>query len=278
MQTLWKQRQSEGELLWLPVEEIRPNPGQPRRSFEQADLEELADSIRKYGVLQPLTVRRRRGGYELIAGERRLRSAKMAGLRQVPCILAEANAEESSVLALVENLQRRELHFLEEAEGISRLVRVYGMRQEEAASRLGKSPSAVANKLRLMRLPEDVLETIVSAGLTERHARALLRLNTPQEQRQALGKIVELGMNVAAAEAFVDVVLDGSPCPAVKEKAVSRGQKSFVMKDLRLFYNTLDRSLDMLRQGGIPAEVSRKETSEGVTLTVFLPKQGEKPD
>ena len=278
MQTLWKQRQSEGELLWLPVEEIRPNPGQPRRSFEQANLEELAESIRRYGVLQPLTVRRRRGGYELIAGERRLRSAKMAGLRQVPCILAEANAEESSVLALVENLQRRELHFLEEAEGISRLVRVYGMRQEEAASRLGKSPSAVANKLRLMRLPEDVLETIVSAGLTERHARALLRLNTPQEQMQALGKIVELGMNVAAAEAFVDAVLDGRAGTAVKEKAVSRGQKSFVMKDLRLFYNTLDRSLDMLRQGGIPAEVSRKETSEGVTLTVFLPKQSDKPD
>ncbi len=278
MQTLWKQRQSEGELLWLPVEEIRPNPGQPRRSFEQADLEELAESIRRYGVLQPLTVRRRRGGYELIAGERRLRSAKMAGLRQVPCILAEANAEESSVLALVENLQRRELHFLEEAEGISRLVRVYGMRQEEAASRLGKSPSAVANKLRLMRLPEDVLETIVSAGLTERHARALLRLNTPQEQRQALGKIVELGMNVAAAEAFVDAVLDGRAGAAVKEKEVSRGQKSFVMKDLRLFYNTLDRSLDMLRQGGIPAEVTRKETPEGIMLTVFLPKQSEKPD
>ena len=200
-------RKAEGKIYWLPIEDIRPGKAQPRRVFAQEGIEELALSIGRYGVLQPLTVRRRQNGYELIAGERRLRAAKLAGLTEVPCLISEANMEEASVLALVENLQRQDLNFWEEAEGISRLVKVFGMSQEEAARRLGKSQSAIANKLRLLRLPSDVLEKLSKEGMSERHGRALLRLPNAQAQRQALVRMVELGMNVAAAERYVDSLL-----------------------------------------------------------------------
>lgn len=273
----------ENRIQMLPVGEIRPNPNQPRRSFDEESLYALARSIRRYGILQPLTVRRRMERYELVSGERRLRAAKMAGLCEVPCIVLPVNMEESGVLALVENLQRENLSFLEEAEGIARLVELYGLSQEEAARRLGRSPSAVANKLRLLRLPSDVLEKLCTAGLTERHGRALLRLGNVQVQRAALDKMVELGMNVAAAESYVEALLRSSaeenPTPTVlpveqnENKTESSGQRTFVMKDLRLLCNTINRSLAVMRQGGIDAELSNTETDEEVILTIRIGKQ-----
>ncbi len=270
-------RKKEGKIHWLSVEEIRPNPVQPRRDFDPEGLRELARSIAACGVLQPLTVRKRQGRYELVSGERRLRAAKLAGLREVPCLIADVNMEEASVLALIENLQRRDLNFLEEAEGISRLVRMFGLSQEEAARRLGKSQSAVANKLRLLRLPSDVLERMCQAGLTERHGRALLRLETAEGQRQALSVMLEAKMNVAEAERYVETLLSApqetetqpeeAPNPAQKQK------HTLVLKDLRVFYNTLSRSVELMRQGGIAADVRREETPETVTLTISIPKK-----
>lgn len=270
-------RKAEGKIHWLPIEDIRPGKAQPRRVFAQEGIEELAQSIGRYGVLQPLTVRRRQNGYELIAGERRLRAAKLAGLTEVPCLISEANMEEASVLALVENLQRQDLNFWEEAEGISRLVKVFGMSQEEAARRLGKSQSAIANKLRLLRLPSDVLEKLSKEGMSERHGRALLRLPNAQAQRQALVRMVELGMNVAAAERYVDSLLRQEEDVPPTENHVPgpddhAGQKTFVMKDLRLFYNTVSRSVEMMRRGGIAAEMEQRETPEAITLTISISK------
>ncbi len=277
-------------VTYVPVEEIVPGPMQPRQYFSREGLEELRDSIAENGVLQPLTVRLRGERFELIAGERRLRAAKMAGLREVPCIVMDVDMEKSGVIALIENIQRRDLNFIEEAEGIHQLIRLFGLSQEQAARRLGKSQSAIANKLRILRLPPDVLARLRDSGFTERHARALLRLPSPESQRRALDYIVEKHLNVAAAEAYIEKLCSAppaeqSPSPSVaasdagKSAAVpetSRSEKKrsvFLMKDVRLFMNTLDRSLSLMRSGGIEAGLSRQETEEALILTVRIPKK-----
>ena len=170
---------------YIPLERIVPNPHQPRRDFDPEGLQELAASIRQYGVLQPATVRTRGRDYELVAGERRFRAAKLAGLRELPCLIAQVGEEDSALLALMENLQRRDLNYMEEAAAIAQLVQRWGLSQEEAARRLGKSQSAVANKLRLLRLPESVVALLREGELSERHARALLRLTDEEEQLAA---------------------------------------------------------------------------------------------
>ena len=255
-------------ILYLRTDEISPNPVQPRTVFEDEALRELSESIRSYGILNPLTVRRRAGRYELVAGERRLRAAKLIGLREVPCMLIDVNMEDAGLIALVENLQRRDLNFLEEANGIRQLIRMFGMSQEEAARRLGKSQSAVANKLRLLKLPEDVLETLRDRGLTERHGRALLRLPDEESQRAALGKIIEKDMTVAAAESYVDELLAAGTQPT------SAAKRTFVMKDVRLFLNSVSRSFELMRQGGVEADMQRRETDDKLILTISIPKRG----
>ena len=259
---------------YVPVEEIVPGPMQPRQYFSREGLEELRDSILENGVLQPLTVRAKGDRFELIAGERRLRAAKMAGLGEVPCIVMDVDMEKSGVIALIENIQRRDLNFIEEAEGINQLIRLFGMSQEQAARRLGKSQSAIANKLRILRLPQDVLDALRDGGFTERHARALLRLETPEKQRRALDFIIDQRMNVAAAEAYIEKL-----CAPVAESEESkekprfpRRKSVFLMRDVRLFMNTLDRSIDLMRSGGIEAGMSREETEEELIFTVRIPK------
>lgn len=180
-------------VLYLSVDAIRANPDQPRKYFEPEALRELAESIGRYGILQPLTVRRGEDGYELIAGERRLRAAKLAGLREVPCLAVRSDEEKSALLSLIENLQRQDLHYMEEAAAIAKLIAVYGLSQEQAAERLGKSQSAVANKLRLLRLSPACVTLLREGGLSERHARALLRLSDENERLAALRVIVERG-------------------------------------------------------------------------------------
>ena len=194
-------------VLYLSVDAIRANPDQPRKYFEPEALRELAESIGRYGILQPLTVRRGEDGYELIAGERRLRAAKLAGLREVPCLAVRSDEEESALLSLIENLQRQDLHYMEEAAAIAKLIAVYGLSQEQAAERLGKSQSAVANKLRLLRLSPACVTLLREGGLSERHARALLRLSDENERLAALRVIIERGCNVAQAEAYIESVL-----------------------------------------------------------------------
>ena len=255
-------------ILYLRTDELQPNPVQPRTVFDETALAELAESIRGYGILNPLTVRRRSGRYELVAGERRLRAAKMSGLREVPCVLMDVSMEDAGLIALIENLQRRDLDFLEEANGIRQLIRMFGMSQEEAARRLGKSQSAVANKLRLLKLPEDVLETLRSRGLSERHARALLRLPDDDSRRAALQRIIDKDMTVAAAESYIETLL------AQKEtgEEPAEGKRSFVMRDLRLFLNSVTRSLELMRQGGVAADMQKRETPDALILTISIPK------
>ena len=250
----------------LPIDKIVPNPRQPRRHFDEQALRELAESIRQHGVLQPLSVQRTAGGYVLVAGERRLRAAGMAGLTHVPCLLVRASDEDSAVLALIENLQRCDLHYLEEAQAIARLIAQYGLSQEEAARRLGRSQSAVANKLRLLRLSEGCDALLRQYGLTERHARAVLRLEGEERQLAALRKMGETGMNVAAAEAYVEELLH-----EVQRQEPPR-RPIYVIKDVRLFLNSLRRGMDTIRRAGVDAQYDKEESEEGITITIRIPK------
>ena len=261
-----------GGIVYLRTDELTPNPVQPRKRFDDESLEELSGSIKSYGILNPLTVRLRCGKYELVAGERRLRAAKLAGLEEVPCILIDVNMEDASLIALVENLQRRDLDFIEEALGISQLIRMFGMSQEEAARRIGKSQSAVANKLRLLKLPSDVLESLRQNGLTERHGRALLRLPNPVTQRAALEYIVDNGLTVAATDAYIDALFSAPEEAEQKDEEKPEKRRTFVLKDVRVFLNTLSRSIDLMKQGGIDAGIQREETDDSLILTISIPK------
>ena len=261
-----------GGIIYLRTDELSPNPVQPRRRFDDEALAELSESIKSYGILNPLTVRLRGGKYELVAGERRLRAAKLAGLQEVPCILLDVNMEDASLIALVENLQRRDLDFIEEAAGINQLIRMFGMSQEEAARRIGKSQSAVANKLRLLKLPPDVLEALRENGLTERHGRALLRLLRPETQREALAYIIDNGLTVAATDAYVDALLSSPEPEPPAQPDKPEHKRTFVLKDVRVFLNTLSRSIDLMKQGGIDAGIKRQETEDSLILTISIPK------
>ena len=248
-----------GRVIFLSVKSIRPNPAQPRRIFSQDALSELADSIRQHGVLQPLSVRRIQGGYELIAGERRLRAAQLAGLGEVPCLVMQMDDKESGLAAMIENLQRQDLDFVEEAQGIAALMRTQNLSQEQAARLLGKSQSAVANKLRLLRHGETVLSALREAGLTERHARALLKLPGETEKLEAIATIQRLELSVAATEKYVASLLSAAP---------SRPRKT----DVSSFLNTLTDSLAKIQRSGVKAISERRETDAQIVLTITIPK------
>ena len=250
----------------LSPDVISPNPDQPRRYFDPDGLRELAESIRVHGILQPLSVRRKGGGrYELIAGERRLRAAILCGLEQVPCLVLEVSRESSCLLSLIENLQRRDLDFWEEAKALERLISVYGLSQEEAAAKVGKSPSAVANKLRLLRLPQEALALLRKHGFTERHARALLRLPDPQAQRTGAELVVKEGWTVARTEQYVEEVLRSQ----VQRK---KARPPLLIRDVRFFLNSLDHSLAVMRSAGVAAQCHRQEEGEDLLLTIRIPK------
>lgn len=252
---------------WLDIGDIHPNPRQPRQVFDEQSLRELAESIRTYGVLQPLTVRRIQQGYELVAGERRLRAAAAAGLRQVPCLIARVGEEDSALLALIENLQRRDLDCWEEAEAIARLIATYHMTQEQAAEKLGRSQPAVANKLRLLRLSGRVREALRQNGLSERHARALLRLSDEQQQLAALKEIARRGYNVEKTERYIEKLLQ-------ENRTTPPGMRgTYVLKDVRFFLNSVDRGLGIMRQAGVDARLGRQDTEEEILLTIRIPKR-----
>lgn len=267
--------QQKGEFLssrvrYIPIAHIVPNPHQPRRVFEKQGLRELCDSIRRYGILQPLTVRRSADNYELIAGERRLRAAAMAGLHEVPCLVAQVDEEDSALLALIENLQRRDLDYWEEAEAIATLIARYQLTQEQAAEKLGKSQSAIANKLRLLRLGEAVRQSLQHHNLTERHARALLRLTDAHQQLCALEVIAQRGYNVAQTESYIEQLLQQNRTTPPK------GRSTYIIKDVRLFLNSLDRGLNMMRRAGVAADWGRKDTEDEILLTIRIPKRRQK--
>ena len=249
------------------VGEIARNPNQPRKYFDPEAIAQLAESIRQYGVLNPLTVRRLPGGaYELVAGERRLRAARVAGLSEVPCLVISADERDSSAIALVENLQRRDLDFFEEASGFRRLIDQYGLTQEEAARKVGKTQSAVANKLRLLRLSPQNVELIRSAGLTERHARSLLRIEEEERRLEATKYIIEHDLNVSRAEQYIDQLLQEQKTPPGHERKMVR-----LIKDVRFFLNTLNRAVGVMVDSGIGATVDKQENDDSMTLTITIP-------
>ena len=248
-----------GRVVFLPARSIRPNPSQPRKIFQPEALSELSESIRRHGILQPLSVRRTEEGYELIAGERRLRAAQMAGLSEIPCILMRMDDRESGVAAMIENLQRQDLDFIEEAMGIARLMESCAMSQEQAARLLGKSQSAVANKLRILRHSEEVLLALRAGGLTERHARALLKLKEETDKLAAIGEILRQGMSVARTEKYIEALL--SKKDAAPQKA-----------NVGAFLNSLTLSLQKIQRSGIPAVSERRETEDKIVLTITIPK------
>lgn len=256
----------------IRISEIVRNPNQPRRYFDPEAIATLAESIRQYGVLNPLTVRRTaNGGYELVAGERRLRAARVAGLTDVPCLLINADGEDSSVIALVENLQRRDLDFFEEANGFKRLIEQFGLTQEEAARKVGKTQSAVANKLRLLRLSQQNMELIRCNNLTERHARALLRLNDEADRINVTNYIIEHELNVSRIEEYIDEFLKAkeNPQPVVEPESGKHVVRLF--KDVRFFLNTLNRAVGVMVDAGIGATVKQQESDDGLTLTICIP-------
>lgn len=254
------------------ISEISRNPNQPRRYFDPEAIATLAESIRQYGVLNPLTVRRTAGGgYELVAGERRLRAARVAGLTDVPCLLINADGEDSSVIALVENLQRRDLDFFEEANGFKRLIDQFGLTQEEAARKVGKTQSAVANKLRLLRLSQQNMELIRRNNLTERHARALLRLSEEADRINVTNYIIEHELNVSRTEEYIDEFLKAKEKPEPLPEQDSGRHVVRLFKDVRFFLNTLNRAVGVMVDSGIGATVQQQESDDGLTLTISIP-------
>lgn len=251
-------------LIQIDVEKIIPNPNQPRRIFSPDELAALSLSISENGLLQPITVRRHGLNFELVAGERRLRAAKQCGMRTIPCILTETTDEQSCVLALVENIQRADLTFFEEAEAILRLIEVYGLRQEEIASRLSKKQSTIANKLRLLKLTRLERERILSSGLTERHARALLKLENEEERLHALDHIISHRLKVEATERYVERMM---------QQPVKRRRGVTIVKDMRIVLNTLDRALDSIVTAGIAAKASHEDAGDCIIYTVRIPKR-----
>lgn len=260
------QKAGKRQVLELPTRDIRPNPHQPRQEFAPEELAELALSISQVGVLQPLSVRRTAAGWELIAGERRLRAAELAGLHRVPCLPVEADDDDSALIALVENLQRKDLNVWEEAAALRQLIDRHHLSQEEAARRVGKSQSSVANKLRLLKLPQDVIDGLRANRLSERHARALLRLPDETSQRQTLALILKDHLTVAETERYIDAFLAKQPANP------KSGRRTFLLKDVRLFLNSIEHNLDVMKQGGIQADMQTRETDEELILTISIPK------
>lgn len=280
-----------GEIEYVAIEQIRPNPYQPRKNFNKTALMELAESIRAYGVLQPINVRKQSNGfYELVAGERRLRAAQIAGLKYIPCIPVVLNDNDSAVIALIENLQREDLNFMEEAEGYASLICEHGLTQENLARKIGKSQSAVANKIRLLRLSPMVRKIILDNNLTERHARALLKIEDEQLQLRILRDVCDHELNVKRTEELVERVKVGDAeafvprattkptsavveAPAPVSAAPAQPQVKRVIKDLRIFVNTIRESVEMLKESGVSAKAAQFDRGEYLEFIIRIPKK-----
>jgi ParB family chromosome partitioning protein len=253
-----------GQVLLIPNDQIYPNPNQPRQVFDQEELVNLAISIRMNGILQPITVRQTDKGYELVSGERRLRASKLAGLISIPCIVVDVNNMKSAVFALIENLQRQNLNYFEEAIAIERLMNEYGISQEDAARRLGKAPSTVSNKLRLLSLPEEARNKLMENGLTERHARALLKLEK-DDVMDILDKIIDKKLNVTQSEELIEELLNRKESP--------KRQTKRMFSDVKIFLNTINSAVDTMKKSGIGADIKREDTGESYIYRIEIPKR-----
>lgn len=259
------------EIQAIGVDAIAPNPFQPRKTFSDESMQELAASVREHGIIQPLLVRKAGAGYELIAGERRLRAAKLAGLAAVPAIIRELSDREMAELAMIENLQREDLHFFEEAEGFQQLLVNFGFTQEELARRVGKNQSTIANKLRLLRLAPVVRDELIAANLTERHARALLKLEDPAKQREALAAIRQNKLNVREAEDLVEGILDDISREMSKKAPKQNVVK--IIRDVRIFLNTINTVVAEMKKAGLKVKVNQTQDEDFITVNLKIPKR-----
>ena len=259
------QKSTDVQVLQIPLSKIVPNPYQPRKEFESEALSELADSIRQYGVLQPLLVAPGKGDtYILIAGERRLRASIMAGLGTVPVIVSEYTSQQIAEIALIENLQRKDLHYLEEAEGYEKLVNTFHLTQESMAIRVGKKQSTIANKLRLLRLPVSVRNKLHDSDLTERHARVLLKLENEEAQKAVLKKVLKGHFNVRQTEALVEKTLKEAGRPDQKKPRL------VIVNDVRIYLNSIKEVIETVKTSGIPASMEQEMDGDDVVLTLRI--------
>ncbi len=247
----------------IPIEKLIPNPSQPRRDFDRERLSALRDSIIRYGILQPISVRRAEGGmFEIVAGERRWRAATEAGFLYVPAIIIDTDERESAELAIIENLQREDLNIFEQASAISSLINIYHITQDEAAEKLSVSQSYIANKLRLLRLTDEERKLILENSLSERHARALLRIRDEGERLTALRHIISYALNVASAERYIE---------ALCEKSSPKPKLRYSIRNLSLFYNSVEHAADIIRRSGVPVKIERdEESADGVTIRIRI--------
>ncbi len=252
----------------IPITSITTNPYQPRKTFLTEQLEELAASIREYGVIQPITVRKNFiGGYELISGERRLRASRLAGKTDIPCIIIDADENDSAVIALLENLQRADLTFMEEAEAIAHLVQEHKYTQEQLARKLGKSQSAIANKIRLLKLPDEAKKIIFENSLTERHARALLRVQDEHLQNKILRIVCEKQLNVTQTDLLIDKTLERLASPTNEKEGRVRG-----VIELRMFINTVNKAIDVVKRAGVPISAQKKDKGDCIEYVIKIPR------
>ena len=258
------------EVLEIPIPQVSPNPFQPRKTFSEEGLSELCSSIREYGVIQPLLVRKTSTGYELIAGERRLRASLLAGLEVVPCVVRQVEDKEMAEIALIENLQREDLHYFEEAVGYEKLLTQFDLTQEVLAVRVGKNQSTIANKLRLLKLSPDVREYILREKLTERHSRALLKIVDVQEQLAVLHEVVANKLNVRDTEAFIDARLQS---PAEIPSPVRRPQMLRIIKDVRIFINTIGELVKQMKKAGVDVRLTQEQNEDSIMITMVVPKR-----
>ena len=254
-----------GKIFDISVGDIRTNPNQPRKYFSPGELTGLAKSISQDGIIQPLTVRRTEGSFELISGERRLRAAKMAGMSTVPCILINADRGRSAVMSLIENIQRSQLGFFEEAQAMERLIRLYGLTQEELAVRLGLAQSTVANKLRLLRLTKEEQDIITDTGLSERHARALLRIDQPEVRKEILLKAVKGKWTVSQLESYINAREE----KALRERSIRKS--AGLLKDVKMFFNTVDKAVEVMRLAGVRADTRKVEHRGYIEYIITIP-------
>lgn len=259
------QKNTDVQVLQVPLSKIVPNPYQPRKEFESEALSELADSIHQYGVLQPLLVAPGKDGtYILIAGERRLRASIMAGLGTVPVIVSEYTTQQIAEIALIENLQRKDLHYLEEAEGYEKLVNTFHLTQESMAIRVGKKQSTIANKLRLLRLPVSVRNKLHDSKLTERHARVLLKLENEETQKAVLQKVLKGNLNVRQTEALVEKTLKENG------KLDKKKPRIVIVNDVRIYLNSIREIMETVKTSGIPASMEQDMDGDDVVLTLRI--------
>lgn len=265
-----KAEEKEEKIHAIEVQRIVPNPNQPRKIFNEDSIIKLADSINQYGIIQPLTVRKVGEYYELVAGERRLRAAKELGLSTVPCIITSINEAKSAEISIIENLIREDLNMFEQAEAIEALIDTYGLTQEQIASKLSNSQSFIANKLRLLRYNSEERETILKNGLTERHARALLRVLDLNLRAKLLNKIVSEGLNVSASEELIESHISSEK---PEQAAVKVGYKN-----VNAFYSAINRAIDNIKSSGIDIKSRRVEGDKFTELTILIPKQDSTAD